>query len=128
MLWLLLLLLPVVGTVGYFAFQQHGIAGLNAAFVAAFLCYATAAAALVITAMTAGTPNALSGSFLGIFLRTAIPFFVSILLVQASKPLADAGLFGMVLLNYLFVLTVETVLAVRIVQRHSIDGGSAVNG
>ena len=101
---------------------------LNAALLAGAICFGSASAALVVTAMTAGSPNALAGSFLGIFLRTALPFFVSILLVQASKPLADAGLFGMVLISYLVVLAVETVLAVRIVQAHSIDGGSAVNG
>lgn len=126
--WLLLFVAVTTSLLGYFGFQEHGGDGLNAALLAGAICFGSASAALVVTAMTAGSPNALAGSFLGIFLRTALPFFVSILLVQASKPLADAGLFGMVLISYLVVLAVETVLAVRIVQAHSIDGGSAVNG
>ena len=49
-------------------------------------------------------------------LRTALPFFVTIFMVQANQPLADAGLFGMVLINYLVVLSVESAMAVRMIQ------------
>ena len=115
---LLLVVALVSSVVGYFGFQRHGSAGLMAACVAGFLCFAASSAALVVTAMSSGTVNALSGTLLGIILRTAVPFLVSILLMQASRPLADAGLLGMVLINYLVVLVVETVLAVRIVQAH----------
>ena len=69
--------------------------------------------------MTTGTSQAMNGTFLGILLRTMVPFFVSIFLVQASKPLADTGLFGMVLISYFVVLAVETVLAIRIVKSYS---------
>lgn len=116
---LLLFVAPTAAIVGAVAFSNHGTNGLVAACVAGLLCFVTSSAALVATSMTAGTLNGLSGAFLGIILRTAVPFFVSILLMQASKPLADAGLLGMVLINYLVALAVETVLAVRIVQAHS---------
>lgn len=116
---LLLVIAIVSSVVGYFAFQRHGSDGLMAACLAGGLCFVASTAALIVTAMTTGTPNALSGIFLGIIMRTAIPFLVSILLMQASKPLADAGLLGMVLINYLVALTVESVLAVRIVQTYS---------
>ena len=104
---------------GYFGYSQHGIDGLVTAMAAGLLCFAAASAALVVTALSTNTPNALSGVLLGIVLRTAVPFLMSILLMQAFKPLADAGLLGMVLINYLVVLAAETVLAVRIVQAHS---------
>ncbi len=66
--------------------------------------------------MTAGTINALTGTLVSMVVRTAVPFFVTILLVQTVKPLADTGLFAMVLINYLAVLAVESVLAVRMIQ------------
>lgn len=93
--------------------------GLAAAALAGLVCLVSACAALLVTSWSTSTPNAATGILLGIFLRTVIPFFVSILLVQGFKPLADAGLFGMVLINYFVVLAVETVLVVRIVQAQS---------
>ena len=125
---LLLLGFGLLIPIGAYGFTTHGYVGLLAAVIAMLVCCLPAIAAIVVTAFTAATPNALSGTLFGMFLRTAIPFFVSILLVQAFKPLADAGLFGMVLISYLVVLAAETVLAVRVVQANSIDGGSAVNG
>jgi hypothetical protein len=119
MFWLLLVAVLVFIAVACFSFSRHGNVGVLAAAVASFICFASAAAALFVTGMVTGTPNALTGSLLGILLRTMVPFFVCILLVQTSRPLADAGLFGMVLVNYFVVLAVETVLAVRIVQAHS---------
>ena len=74
---------------------------------------------LLVTGLTAGTRNAVNGTFLGIFLRTGVPFLLSILLTQASSPLAEAGLFGMVLLNFLVMLTAETLVVVRLVQIHT---------
>lgn len=100
-------------------FDRHGTIGLVAAVISGSLCFTAASSALVVTVASAGTSNATSGTLLGVFLRTAIPFFMAILLVQVSSPLADAGLFGMVLINYLIVLAVETVLAVRLVQAHT---------
>lgn len=119
MSWLLLVAVLVFAAVACFSFARHGNIGVLAAAVASLLCFVSAAAALFVTGMMTGTPNALTGSLLGILLRTMVPFFISILLVQAFRPLADAGLFGMVLVNYFVVLAVETVLAVRIVQAHS---------
>ena len=119
MAWLLLVSLLVFAAVACFSFPRHGNVGVLASAVASFLCFVSAATALFVTGMTAGTPNALSASLLGILLRTMVPFFVCILLNQAFSPLADAGLFGMVLVNYFVVLAVETALAVRIVQAHS---------
>lgn len=118
----LVLLATVVAmtcVVGVFGSSRHGSIGWVAAGVAGLLCFVSSAAALLATGMLAGTPNAMSGVLVGMVLRTGVPFFVSFLLVRTSKPLADAGLLGMVLISYLVVLAVETLLAVRIVQAHS---------
>lgn len=128
MLWLLLVsALLFLACVAY-AYSAHGVNAVLAALLASLACLVGAWCSLLCVGMTTGTANALSGTLLSIFLRTGFPFFVAILIVQASKPLADAGLFAMVLFNYLVVLAVETVLAVRIVQANSSSGGSAVNG
>ncbi len=116
MLWLLLAVGLVFLPSSCFAFSRHGWVGLVAAGLSGLICLLPACLALYVTATTAGSPNALAGTFFGIFLRTVVPFAVSLMLVQISKPLADAGLFGLVLINYLVVLAVETFLAVRIVQ------------
>lgn len=108
--------LCVFAFVGWYGHSQHGMTGVHAAAVACLVCFLPAAVALCCVALTAGTPNALTGTLLSMVLRTALPFFVTIFLVQAHKPLADAGLFGMVLINYLVVLTVESALAVRMIQ------------
>jgi hypothetical protein len=102
--------------VGCFGFERHGWWGLAAAAVAGLVCFVSATASFLVTALTAGTPNALSGTLFGIFLRTMIPFLVTILLVQSVAPLAEAGLFGMVVITYLVVLAVETTLVVRVVR------------
>ena len=108
----------LLGT-GYFGYSKFGMPGVITAGVAGLVCFAAATAALIVTALTANTPNALSGILLGIVLRTAVPLLLTILLMQAFKPLADTGLMGMVLINYLAVLAAETLLAVRIVQANS---------
>ncbi len=116
---LLVVVLLVGLAVGFYGFSRHGNQGIVAAVVAGLLCFAAASAALIVAALTANTPNALTGILLGIVLRTAAPLLLSILLMQAFSPLADAGLLGMVLVNYLVVLTAETLLAVRLVNAHS---------
>lgn len=119
MVWLLLVACLLLIALGCFAYPRHGMMGLATAVVSVLVCLVPSGGALFLTGLTAGTSNAINGIFLGVFLRTAIPFLLSILLTQAISPLADAGLFGMVLINFLVMLTVETVLVVRIVQAHA---------
>lgn len=102
--------------IAWFAWSRYGWPGVSVAAVSVLVCLVPAIVALFCVALTAGTPNALSGTLLSMVLRTALPFFVTIFLVQAFKPLADMGLFGMVLVNYLVVLSVESALAVRMIQ------------
>jgi len=115
-LWILAAQFTIFVAIGSYAYSVYGNYGVAAAAIAALVCFIPASMALYAVAMTAGTPNALSGTLVSMVVRTAIPFFVTILLVQAFKPLADTGLFGMVLVNYLAVLAVESVLAVRMIQ------------
>lgn len=119
MLWLLMVGAVLFTALAAFAFPRHGVVGLAAAATSVLVCLIPSCGALCLTGLVVGTANAVNGIFLGIFLRTAVPFLLSVLLTQAISPLADAGLFGMVLLNFLVMLTVETVLVVRIVHIHA---------
>jgi FtsH-binding integral membrane protein len=115
-LWLMLAQLFVTGLMCAYGYSSHGSACITAATLAAVVCFVPAVAALVVVAMTAGTPNSLSGTLLSVGVRSAAPLFAVIFLPQLSEPLADAGVLGMVLVNYLVVLAVESLLAVRMVQ------------
>jgi len=116
MLWLLLAVTVVFLCVSCFSFPWHGWSGVLAAGVSGLLCWLASSAALVVTTLTAGSSKAVGGTLLSMLLRTAVPFVMALVLMRISRPLADAGLFGMVLVNYLVLLTVETVLAVRVIQ------------
>lgn len=116
MLWLVVVAILLFGAISLFAFPQFGSMGLMAASVSGAVCLASAIAALFVTGLWVGTPNAINGVCLGMLLRTGVPFLLAILLSQTNRPLADAGLFAMVLVNFLVMLAVETLLVVRIVQ------------
>jgi hypothetical protein len=47
------------------------------------------------------------------FLKTGIPLFIGMSLDKAGGPVAEAGLFGMILVYYLITLLVWLVLAVQ---------------
>ena len=116
MLWILAAQIALSVAIGAYGYSAYGTQGILTTAIAALICFIPASLALYSVAMTAGTINALTGTLVSMVVRTAVPFFVTILLVQTVKPLADTGLFAMVLINYLAVLVVESVLAVRMIQ------------
>ena len=116
MLWILAAQFALSIAIGAYGYSTYGTQGIATTASAALICFVPASLALYSVAMTAGTINALTGTLVSMVVRTAVPFFVTILLVQTVKPLADTGLFAMVLINYLAVLAVESVLAVRMIQ------------
>ena len=122
--WILGCQLFVFAALALYVSRTHGSSGVLVALAAGLICFLPAVTALFCVAMTAGTPNALSGTLLSMVLRTALPFFVTILLVQASPWLADTGLFAMVLINYLVVLAVESAVAVRMDPNSRCIGGA----
>jgi len=108
----LLLAFPFVAAYGY---NAHAVDGLMAAGLAAGICWAGAMIALVLVTVFRGSPNQMvSATLLGMLFRMGLPLGAGLLLTQAGGPLADAGLFGMILVFYLVGLVVETVLSVRI--------------
>ncbi|MCH7686570.1 MAG: hypothetical protein IH899_07815 [Planctomycetes bacterium] len=105
---------PIVGWVTYL---RYGMPGVAASAVAAFVCGSAAIMALVFTIVTRNTPNAVAGLFFSIFLRTCVPLLAALILSNSGGPLSAGGVFGQIVVFYLLLLPVETVLAVRLMNR-----------
>lgn len=103
--------------VGWVAYLRYGLAGVAASAVAAFVCSSAAILALVFTIVTRNTPNAVAGLFFSIFLRTCVPLLAALILLNSGGFLAESGIFGQIVVFYLLLLPVETVLAVRLMNR-----------
>jgi len=106
----------VAAVVGY---ERYGGTGVVTAGVAATTCWLASLTALVLVGLTTATPNAMSGLFGAMGLRTGIPLIVAFVLAALSPTLANAGIVGMFLVFFLVSLTVETTLSVVIVSTPS---------
>ncbi len=100
----------------WFGFSRHGFDGLTAAAVAGGVCFLGAAAALVMTGVLRGSQAAVHGVLLGIVFRTGVPLAFGVFLMLRGGPLAETGVFGMVFVYFQVTLTVETLLAIRLVR------------
>lgn len=99
--------------------KSHGASGVCAAFAAFAICWLSGSLALAITLITTDGPQAVSGMFLAMAVRTGLPLALGVTGSIVGGPLAEAGFFGLVLLHYLVGLLTETCLAVRIVSIHN---------
>lgn len=108
-----LIALAVIGSV---AKQRQGVIGLEAAGVAAFTCWVSATAALLLAASLRNTAHSVSGLLGGTLLRTMIPLAVAAVSQASASPLAQAGLFGYLVLFFLLTLSVETLLLVWLLR------------
>jgi hypothetical protein len=119
--WLSLVVLSVAlglscGIASSVVYPRHGVAGVVAAAIAAGVCWASASAALCVTACLSG-PRAVQGLLLSIVLRTVPPLVVGLAFSVTNRSLASAGILWLVLVHYFVALAVETPLAVRLVRR-----------
>jgi hypothetical protein len=70
--------------------------------------------------------KAVHGLLGGTLVRTGLPLASGIFLQQIGGPLAEAGVFGMIVACYLVMLIFETLLSVRMIkstQARSVRGG-----
>jgi len=116
-----LVALPFFVWVGY---KRSGVPGVQAAGVAAAICWIGAMIALVLGGLMRGTNNSVNGVLLGMLFRMGIPLGGGFALHQNVKGLAEAGVFGMILAYYFVTLFAETLLAVRLV-RPPVNGENA---
>jgi hypothetical protein len=102
---------------GWIACSRHGIAGLEAVLVAAGTCWISSVAALYLTEKLRLAGHIIPGVFAGMLLRLALPLATGIFLSEWGGALADAGVFGFIVVFYLVTLAVETALSVRLIQQ-----------
>ncbi|MFV1965275.1 MAG: hypothetical protein ACC628_07605 [Pirellulaceae bacterium] len=102
---------------------RHGTIGVYAAATAGAICWAGALGALVLAGLLQGGPHAIHATLLGTFFRMGGPLIAGLLMNQTGGPLAEAGVFGMIVGYYLVGLVVETLLSVRLIGRSA--GGAA---
>ena len=107
----------------WFGHHNHGAAGLQASVVAGVVCWIGASAALFLVALLQG-PLAVHGTIAGIFFRMWLPLGTGVLLDNMNRPLAEAGVFGMILLYYLVALAVEMPLSLRLVRPTRVTSAS----
>ena len=116
---------PLVAGYGY---SQFGTMGVASASVAAGLCFAGAAAALMCIAFLQGPTAAVNSTLLGMLFRMGLPLGGAMVLNQSGGPLVAAGVVGMVLVYYLFTLVIETLLSLSLVKRQSAKQSPPVVG
>lgn len=101
--------------VAFYAHSRHGLDGVVAAAVGAGVCWAGAIIALFLAAMMQGASGAVNGVLLGMLFRMGLPLAAALYFHRQAGPLAEAGIFGMILCYYFVTLVAETLLALRIV-------------
>ena len=111
---LTLSLLAVLPAAGPFAYASHGIVGIQATMIAAGVCWLGAFGGLLIVAAFLKQPS--SGMLFAMAPRTGIPFVVGLVLDRIGGPLANAGVFGWMVVFFLFALIVQTLLSLAMTR------------
>ena len=108
----LLALLLVGAVVG----NSRGSTGVMAASTAAAICWFGSTVALLMAGYSSRSNQAVHGHLLGMFFRLGLPLVAGMCLQKAGGPLADAGVFGLIVVFYLVTLVAETVLSLRFIK------------
>jgi hypothetical protein len=114
---LALAIAATLGVAGGVAWSRSGEMGLAAAIVAAGVCWVGAALSFVLVEWFRRSGNPVAGVLGGMLIRLGLPLAVGVALSEAGGPLADAGVFGLIVVFYLVALVVETLLLVRALQQ-----------
>lgn len=108
--------LPLIAWVQY---RSFGSDGLMATFVGAAVCLVAGLLALAVTGLGQEMGEGfggLSGLLGSILIRTGIPLGAGLAFQSRGGPLANAGVFGVIMVYYLIMLTAETILAVQAIR------------
>ena len=100
------------------AFSWHGQDALVATAVAAGVCWLGSTLALVGTAWfgRTGINAPLYSLLFGLAFNCALPFTIGLILHRNGGPLAQAGVFGLIMVFFLWALAVETVLSLCLIK------------
>jgi hypothetical protein len=106
----------------------HGGAAILAATIAACLCLAGAASALIVTGLLRGPQRALAALLMGMAMRMGIPLILGLALQVRGGLLAQAGVLYYILIFYAVTLAVETALSLPPSRRPADPAQRSSNG
>jgi hypothetical protein len=112
-----LALLPVAAGIAWLGYARSGPVGVGAAAIAAGVCWLSACLALVTVFVGQRLDAGIQGILAGMLFRMGLPLAVAMAFKYNSPPLAEAGIFWMILGLYLVALVVETLLSLRFVPK-----------
>ncbi|HEV3137742.1 MAG TPA: hypothetical protein VGZ26_07550 [Pirellulales bacterium] len=100
------------------AYGLHGQVGVLTAAVAAGVCWLGASLALAGTAKfgRTGLNGPLFTIAFGLIFNCALPFAVGLVLSRSGGALAEAGVFGQIVICFQFSLLVETLLSLCLIK------------
>ncbi len=112
----MLLFFALVATIAY---RLHGADALQAAAVAAGVCWLGGILSLAGTARygRSGINGPLYALLFGMVFNCALPFTVGLVLSRIGGPLAQAGVFGLIVVFFQFALVVGTLLTLCLIKR-----------
>ncbi|MGE5194166.1 MAG: hypothetical protein ACM3U2_16845, partial [Deltaproteobacteria bacterium] len=90
--------------VGGVTLGTRGLNGVFAAAAAAGVCWFGSTAALIVAGLSNRTSHAVQGHLLGMFFRLGLPLAAGIVFQKVGGPLAEAGVFGLIVIFYLITL------------------------
>ena len=99
------------------ASKSSGSGGLTAVAVAATAVWIGSLLALACRAFAMANPDQLHWHLAAMMPQFAIPFVVGLFLKTKEGPLAEAGVFGWIVVLFLVALVAESLLAVRTLAR-----------
>ena len=113
-----LLLIAGVGF-GYYGSQRSGHVGVQAAVIAGSVCWLAGCLALVVSFVGHRFDWGAQSVLGSMGVRLGLPMVAGIALQRLSPSLAEAGVFGMILGNYLIMLVAEALLSLKFVSTSS---------
>lgn len=108
-------LLPAGILIGWIVARRLDGLVFQAALIAVGVCWISGAFALAAAVVGGRLGMPLHGFLIGMFFRTGLPLAAGVALNRVA-PLAEAGIFSMILGVYLCALVVETLLSLYLVQ------------
>ena len=102
--------------VSFAAYLQSGQSGVLASLVALGICLVAGLMALSATAALRGPNIALWSLLFGLLFRMGLPLGLGLYLSRSQPALAKAGVFGLIVVYYLFTLIAETLLSLRLTR------------
>jgi hypothetical protein len=119
LIWLTAAVLLTWGVAGGFASPQAA-AGWKAASVAAAVCWLSGGLAILVMAWWKKQNLPIQGILSAIGVRTFLPLGAGVFLSSRGGELAEAGVFGLIVIFYLVTLVVDTIVSVKMIA-HSRD-------